>query len=482
MAKGKKDNGWNISALDRLLQSQQSRDYGSTAAANLAAKQQQANINAQYQAQQARIMQQLQSAPPLIMQNYSPRSQGKTSAAQQWAAAADPSLWWGGNSVFVPFTPPSGNNKMYPDPDEQRRKKPDMVQYLDLKPGDKVNKSDSNYNPHIVTRVDRREGHIVVEDSDGDVTMWRISDRRIVLDRIHLLERAKGDRPKVAFSSVILPDEDKQAIQDAIGQIDNYDLIFDTWGFGDVLEKGRAVSLLFYGVPGTGKTLMAQAIADKYDYELKVISTAEIESSEPGQAERNIKAYFDAAAKNKNTVLLFDECDSLIADRRGIGMILGAQVNALLTCLENFEGIAIFTTNRLEKMDEAFNRRLSLKLKFEMPDQAARVEIWKRMYPDKAPLAKNIDWDKIASVEITGGYIKNVVLRSARRAAASKAQKITNQIIIDALIEEVETLSEFQDAVDSSNLPRLRGGGQGVSVERTTTMSKVVDTQTGTGK
>lgn len=473
MAKSKSKD-WRPSPLDNLARSIGAKQYGSQAMFDKRQRelmQQMKNVAMQQQMNMMR--------PPTLV---TPRA----GYAAKFGQVVDPSVaWWSGNPQVVTLdnrpiqfntlTIPNNNMANFPDPDEARRKTADQVQYLDLKVGDKIEKADNSYNPFTVVRVDRREGHITVEDYDGDTTMWRLNNRQIVLDRMKLIERAKGDRPKVAFSSVIMPEKDKTSILDAIGQIDNFDLIFDTWGFGDVLEKGRAVSLLFYGVPGTGKTLMAQAIADKYDYDLKVISTAEIESSEPGQAERNIKAYFEAASKNKNTVLLFDECDSLIADRRGIGMILGAQVNALLTCLENFEGIAIFTTNRLEKMDEAFNRRLSLKLKFEMPDQAARVEIWKRMYPDKAPLAKNIDWDRIASVEITGGYIKNVVLRSARRAAASKLQKITNQIIIDALIEEVETLSEFQDAVDSSNLPKLRGGGQGVSVERTTSMVQTVE-------
>lgn len=253
----------------------------------------------------------------------------------------------------------------------------------------------------------------------------------------------------VDFDSVILHKDKKQQILDAISQVDNHRLIFEEWGFGEIFEKGTAISLLFYGPPGTGKTLMAQAIADKYGYNLQMISTAEIETPEPGGAERNLKEYFADAMKSK-TVLLFDECDSLITDRKHVGMILAAQINALLSELERFTGIAIFTTNRLETLDPAFDRRLSLKLEFPMPDAAHRVLIWKRMFPKRAPLAGNIRWEDLASIEIAGGHIKNVVLKAARMAAARKAKEITDEILWDCLEKEVEGLTAYKAALDGN--------------------------------
>lgn len=351
-----------------------------------------------------------------------------------------------------------------PRPSAKRRTNPDTIRFIDLEVGDKL----THPNGRNITITYHEGGRVGFTDKDGGTgTFSNLTPTLKEYDWTFI-----APPKKVTFDDVILPEEHKQLIFDAITQVDNYDLIFNKWGFGDVLEKGKAVSMLFYGPPGTGKTMIAQAIADKYDYKLKFISTAEIESSEPGQAERNIKAFFEGAQKDGKTLLLFDECDSLIADRRAVGMILGAQINALLTCLEQFEGIAIFTTNRLEKMDEAFNRRLSLKLKFEMPDLSARVKIWQRLFPKKAPLADDIRWEDIAKVEVSGGYIKNVALRAARRAANTKEQVITHDIIVDALIEEVERMSEFDEAVNSSPLPRLVSGGYGKSAH----MTKVMET------
>lgn len=263
---------------------------------------------------------------------------------------------------------------------------------------------------------------------------------------------------KVEFESVILSDEKKQLINEALDQLKNNDLIFEKWGFGKTLEKGKGVTMLFYGPPGTGKTLMAQAISDKLGKKLKIISTAEIESSEPGAAERNIKMFFKEAGKN--TVLLFDECDSLLYDRQNLGSILAAQVNALLTALENFEGVCLFTTNRLGVLDEAVSRRLSLKMEFDLPSFDERIKIWKRMFPKEAPVSKDVNWEELAEPEIAGGHIKNAVLRAARKAASSKARKkeITHEILKSALSSELREMVKFMDAKDKqTQLPRQTG-------------------------
>jgi AAA+ superfamily predicted ATPase len=292
-----------------------------------------------------------------------------------------------------------------------------------------------------VVRLRTREGRIDVTGAKGTVTV-RTED-------FELHTVAAEVKTGVSFDSVILEDEKKQQIVDAISQIDHHDTIFNKWGFSEVFEKGTAISLLFYGPPGTGKTLMAQAIADKYRYELKLISTAEIETPEPGGAERNLKKYF-AEAQDGKTVLLFDECDSLITDRQRVGMILAAQINCLLSELERFKGIAIFTTNRLGALDPAFERRLSLKLEFAMPDAEHRAKIWQRMFPKKAPLGK-VDWNRLAEIEIAGGHIKNVVLTAARKAASKGHDQITEAVIWEALEHEIAGLESYREALDAYN-------------------------------
>lgn len=263
------------------------------------------------------------------------------------------------------------------------------------------------------------------------------------------VEESALPKTHVDFDSVVISDHKREQILEALEQVNQQKLIFETWGFGETIEKGRGVSMLFYGPPGTGKTLMAQAIANKHKMKLKVIATADVESSAPGEAERNIRKHFEDAKREK-AILLFDECDSLIYTRQNVGPIMGAQVNELLSQIERFEGITIFTTNRLGTLDEAVNRRLALKLEFDMPTRDQRAEIWQRMFPKKAPLEDSIDWMRLAIVEITGGYIKNCVLRAARMAAAQKLPDKEKIITMAHLVKsarlETESMMEFEDA------------------------------------
>ena len=84
----------------------------------------------------------------------------------------------------------------------------------------------------------------------------------------------------------------------------------------------------------------------------------------------------------------------------------------LLTELESFEGVAILATNLPQKLDEALDRRILVKIEFPEPDRVRRAaEIWDKHLPDAAPMADDVDLDVLADrFEMTGGYIKNAVL------------------------------------------------------------------------
>jgi hypothetical protein len=345
------------------------------------------------------------------------------------------------------------------------RADPELTRFSDLGPGDVLSQvagaTGVTHTCTVTEEVIRDYCTIKWIDQDGvedgSGTMGPFKDNKTILKSagISLVQpigiTAPKEKPKKSsmWDSVILPDDHKKQIEDAISQVNNHAKIFDEWGFGEVFEKGTAISLLFYGPPGTGKTLAGQAIADELDYKLQVIGTADIETPEPGGAERNINQFF-AKAMSSKTILLFDECDSLITDRTNVGMIVAAQINNLLSQLEKFTGIAIFTTNRLASLDPAFERRLSLKLEFTMPDHDARVKIWRRMFPSKAPLSKDIRWNDLASVPIAGGHIKNTVLKAARTAANAGHTEITDEVLWNCLEKEVASAEAMQEAIEGN--------------------------------
>lgn len=246
---------------------------------------------------------------------------------------------------------------------------------------------------------------------------------------------------KSLFDTVIIESYKKQMIDEAISMVGNSDLIFKEWGFEKTLEKGKGVSMLFWGVPGTGKTLMAQAIADYLGKSLTTITASDVLSKWVGESEKTITQIFQKA---KHDVLLFDECDSLLFSRQSASHSWEvSQVNVLLHELENHEGVTIFTTNHTGKLDKALDRRIALRVMFEMPDQLLRKQIWQRMFPKEAPISNDIDWDLLSQFEITGGYIKNAVLRAARLAAYRKDKKISFAVLKEALKQELQAINDY---------------------------------------
>lgn len=280
------------------------------------------------------------------------------------------------------------------------------------------------------------------------------TSKRVTKKRVVKKSKAEPQVTKISLDSVIISDDKKEQIRSAMSQVKNNEQIFTTWGFSEVFEKGTAISMLFWGIPGTGKTLTAQAVADELGAKLKVYGTAEIESSEPGGAERAIKAIFQEASvqhkKGNHQVLLFDECDSLLMDRNEVGPIISAQINTLLQEIEHYEGVIIFTTNRLGKLDAALERRISAKVEFVFPDAEQRALIWQRMIPKKAPIHKDVDFKKLAEYTLAGGNIKNAVLAAARMAAYINAKEITLAHFCSAIEKEVESVQAFIQAFESN--------------------------------
>lgn len=120
----------------------------------------------------------------------------------------------------------------------------------------------------------------------------------------------------------------------------------------------------FFGAPGTGKTELARHIADEIGKPLIQKRASDIMSMWVGEAEKNFAAMF-AEAREQEAVLVLDEADSFLADRRDAQRSWEVtQVNEMLTQMEAFEGIFICTTNLMEKLDQASFRRFAFKVRF----------------------------------------------------------------------------------------------------------------------
>src|SRR5689334_24475067 len=142
-----------------------------------------------------------------------------------------------------------------------------------------------------------------------------------------------------------------------------------------------------------------------------------------GETPKNVAGIF-RTARDERAVLLFDEADA-IAARRSTSIDHGFQresntvISVLLQELEWYNGVVIFATNLAANFDPAFERRIRTHVLFEMPGEAERARIWRvQLHPERTPLAADVDFDALARHAVSGGDIRNAVLKAALAAAA----------------------------------------------------------------
>lgn len=182
-------------------------------------------------------------------------------------------------------------------------------------------------------------------------------------------------------------------------------------------EKGRrqGFACLFYGEPGTGKTESALQMAKKTGRDIMQVNISQVKSMWVGESEKNIKAIFDryrAVAKNSKRVpiLLFNEADAVIGKRkegaeRSVDKMENSIQNIILQEMESLDGIMIATTNLVQNMDDAFERRFLYKVKFEKPELAQRTKIWRSMLPE---LTSDAATRLASAYDFSGGQIENI--------------------------------------------------------------------------
>jgi len=183
--------------------------------------------------------------------------------------------------------------------------------------------------------------------------------------------------------------------------------------------------MLLFGPPGTGKTMIAKAVACELDATMFVISPAQIMSKWVGEAEQNVRKLFDAAKDEDKSVIFMDEVEALVPKRRGQqSTVMQRVVPQILQELEGFDRKAdrallfLGATNEPWGLDTAMMRpgRLDAKVYVPLPDAEARFRLFE-IYLGQRPLADDVDFAKL--VELTAGYsgadIKAVASRSATR-------------------------------------------------------------------
>ncbi|HWM87426.1 MAG TPA: ATP-binding protein [Kofleriaceae bacterium] len=248
------------------------------------------------------------------------------------------------------------------------------------------------------------------------------------------------------WDQVALPDDVLDSIREFIGRVKHRRTVYESWGFENRVSTARGLVALFYGPPGTGKTMVAGLIARELGLDLYRVDLARITSKWIGETEKNLAEVFDAA-EDGQALVLFDEADSLFAKRTevksSVDRYANLEVNYLLQRLDSFEGVAILTTNMEGSIDNAFKRRMTLRLAFPFPDEEMRVRLWVAHIPPEVPTRGDFDFAELARrFPMSGGYIRNSALRAAF-LAAQEALPLSQEHLVRAIQLEYRELGKL---------------------------------------
>lgn len=263
--------------------------------------------------------------------------------------------------------------------------------------------------------------------------------------------------PKYTIDNVILSENTKKQVELILAEMEYQELIYQEWGMAEKHKLDKALSINFSGLPGTGKTLTAEALASKLKLKILDVPYEQIESKFVGETPKNIRAAFDFATEN-NAVLFFYEADSFLGKRlESVTQATDTAVNltrsVMIKQLSAYQGIVIFATNLIRNYDPAFISRIRWKIQFDLPTEEARGLIWKIQMPDRLPLDNSVNFADLAKNfdEISGRDIKNAVLQAVVAAAREdkpKEEKCVNQThfieAITAIIEANKASSQQQ--------------------------------------
>lgn len=186
-----------------------------------------------------------------------------------------------------------------------------------------------------------------------------------------------------------------------------------------LFRNAPGITACFYGLPGTGKTAFAHHLARRMDRPLLIKRASDLLRPYLGETEMLICQMFDEA-RDENAVLLLDEADSFLTDRKhAMHSWEVTQTNELLTQLERFRGVFIATTNAFDVLDAASIRRFDLKVRFDVLTLTQRVRLFDQVlhqFGDPDPTDPVLDEQDIASsfatlTQLTAGDVAVVVRR-----------------------------------------------------------------------
>jgi transitional endoplasmic reticulum ATPase len=315
----------------------------------------------------------------------------------------------------------------------------------------------------VLPEIDFEADYIAVEVLNKlVVTMEDFLDALRFVDPSALRE-VLIETPNVAWNDIGGLQEVKQELREAIEWPLKYSDIFEEAGAKP--PKG----ILLCGLPGTGKTLLAKAVAKESEANFIHVKGPALMNKFVGESEKGVREIFRKAKQTAPCIIFFDEIDAL-APKRGSGItdshVSERVISQLLTemdGLEELHGVIILAaTNRIDIIDPALLRpgRFDLLLQIPPPDEKARLEILK-IHTAKNPLAKDVSFQEL--VEETEGctgadieaVCRDATMRAIRRFLNNGAKQETRrkppklEVTMEDLQEAIKKMKERKKLVEN---------------------------------
>lgn len=249
---------------------------------------------------------------------------------------------------------------------------------------------------------------------------------------------AKEIHTKMSWGDLVLSPSTKRQIEEVKIWLRNRGRLSNELGMSALMRPGHKI--LFYGAPGTGKTLTAALLGQHLEQPVYRVDLSSIVSKYIGETEKNLAKVFDRA-ENSDWILFFDEADALFGQRTKISSshdrYANQGVSYLLQRIEDFSGTVILASNLKSNIDDAFLRRFNSVIHFPFPKSDERKLLWRNSFSNKIIFDKDVDLNRIAEkYELAGGSIVNAALWCQLNALDMDNYRVTNSMIIGAIATE----------------------------------------------
>jgi hypothetical protein len=270
---------------------------------------------------------------------------------------------------------------------------------------------------------------------------------------LRLSHLARKINPRYIWEDIVLPTEQIDILHEIVNTVRGRPKVLEEWGVGQKLASSSAVTVLFAGPPGTGKTMAAEVLANELQLDLYKIDLSSVVSKYIGETEKNLEKIFNEA-QNSNAILFFDEADAIFGKRSEVkdarDRYANIEVSYLLQRMETYDGVTILATNLRSNLDEAFTRRLHFIIDIPFPDEEYRLRIWETLFPPDVPRDPDLDLALMARrFKLAGGNIRNIIVSAAYLAAAD-GDVVTMDHLFLGVRREMQKMGRLVSHIDTS--------------------------------